>query len=320
MSFLSQLNNYQARKRSRLDEEANGENNNNVKKYSSKLLDSAVISKVNKTISSIDLKETKYRGPPHFIIVGVQKGGTTAARHNLNKHSEIFVHPEIHFFDYHYTKQSSNWYFDLFKKPEALKKTIIGEKTPELIYIDPCAERIKEVCPHAKFILFLRNPIERAYSEWNMNRLKGDETRGMKECVESNLNHIDEYRSNGTSHYHYVQKGFYMDQIERFQRSFPDKNQLLIIISEHIRTDPVKQFLRIFDFLGAKYEPIDAEEEYYCGEYERAMDGATIRTLQSVYQSHNERLFNYLGYRITEWDDAFVEHSRSIHDSSSNIS
>jgi hypothetical protein len=84
----------------------------------------------------------------------VQKGGTVSAVKNLNKHPDIFVHREIHYFDIHYNKKSKSWYYNLFNKSN---KRVRGEKTPELIYVDKCPERIKKTCPDAKFILFLRN-------------------------------------------------------------------------------------------------------------------------------------------------------------------
>jgi len=91
-----------------------------------------------------------------FLIIGAQKGGTMAAVKNLNKHPDIFVLSECHFFDL-YWDMGLNWY----RRNLRSTKKIIGEKTPELIYVDDCALRIKEVCPDAKFLLFLRDPIKR---------------------------------------------------------------------------------------------------------------------------------------------------------------
>ena len=141
--------------------------------------------------------------------------------------------------------------------------TLIGEKTPELIYCDDCAARIKVVCPRAKFILFLRDPIDRAYSSWNMQVKKNNEKRSFEECINRELSEMRDAeregrpvrKSFGDAEYQFLQRGFYMDQvldfkiiskrvllctcmkIERFQIEFPDPSQLLIVISEHIRTE-----------------------------------------------------------------------------------
>lgn len=94
-----------------------------------------------------------------FLIVGAQKAGTMAAVKNLNKHPDIGVISEVQFFTF-------CWDFGVPWYQRQLRKTskrIVGEKTPELIYCDDCATRIKEVCPDAKFILFLRDPIKRLF-------------------------------------------------------------------------------------------------------------------------------------------------------------
>ena len=132
------LKNYKSIKRSRCDDD-NGDNTSN--------------------------KAPRQNSPPvhgktvDFLIVGAQKAGTMAAVKNLNKHPDIGVVSEVQFFTF-------CWDFGVPWYQRQLRKTskrIVGEKTPELIYCDDCATRIKEVCPNAKFILFLRDPIKRLF-------------------------------------------------------------------------------------------------------------------------------------------------------------
>jgi hypothetical protein len=184
----------------------------------------------------------------NFLIIGAQKAGTVAAVKNLNKHPDIFVCPETHFFDVHWDK-GLDWYINKLHT----SKLIVGEKTPEIIYVDACAGRIKEVCPSAKFILFLREPVKRAFSGWNMQRLKGVEDLSFSEAVSRELDTMmGETRVTGSAEYHYIQRGFYMDQIERFMKVFPDIGKLLIVIAERIRSNADEEYRRIFDFLGAR--------------------------------------------------------------------
>ena len=49
------------------------------------------------------------------------------------------------------------------------------------------------------------------------------ESLSFAECVERELSDLGSMRTYGTAEYHYVQRGFYMDQIERFQKTFPDR-------------------------------------------------------------------------------------------------
>lgn len=239
----------------------------------------------------------KTKKDPQFLIIGVQKCGTVAAVVNLNKHPDIFVHTEIHYFDNLWNIMTNQWYYDMFLKSSKLIK---GEKTPELIYIDDCAKRIKKVCPKTKFLLFLRDPVKRSYSGWNMNKDNMLEQRSFDECINANIKNLDEPRTPYNAIYQYVQRGFYIDQIERFMKVFPNRNNILIIIAEWIKKNPVSQYKRIFKFLGVKNFHIDFEDSHV-REYSTEMDIKIKTKLQKLYKNHNQRLFDFLGYSIPEW-------------------
>lgn len=246
---------------------------------------------------------------PHFLILGAQKAGTMAAVLNLNKHPNIFCWKEPHYFDAGWHTKSLSWYRNHFTSAMSSNPnlTVVGEKTPELIYVDECANRIKSVCPHAKFLLFLRNPVTRAYSSWNMNTNKLRESETFEESIERNLHNLNEIRSYGTAEFHHLQRGFYMDQIERFLKVLPDRSKLLIVIAERIRRNPAAEYARIFDFLGVPQCPEIHAEDDHMGTYpaERQVMSDKIRKkLKDIYRSHNERLYRFLGYRIHEWEDA----------------
>jgi hypothetical protein len=240
-------------------------------------------------------KKIKY---PNFLIIGVQKGGTVSAVINMNKHPEIFVHREIHYFDKLWDEKSKSWYYNKFNKS---KKKMRGEKTPELIYVDQCPERIKEVCPNAKFILFLRNPIKRAYSQWNMNVKEFRENRTFEECVNINITNLNEPKTYENSIYHYVQRGFYMEQIFRFLSVLRNKDNLLIIISERLDNNPEEEYKKIYKFLDVKNMKIDYTREHV-GSYKNEMNKKVETKLKNVYKKENERLFKFLGYEIPEWN------------------
>ena len=289
MSALLDQYSRNASKRKRDDSEVNGSNK----------LASRSSSSSSSSSSSNEL--------PHFLILGAQKAGTMAAVKNLNKHPDIHVVSEEHYFDLGWFQRSKKSYLDLFKQSP---KSIQGEKTPELIYVDECALRIKEVCPNAKFILFLRDPVKRAFSSWNMNRSKSRETEPFDVCVERNLQSLNEYRSYGTAEYHYVQRGFYLDQIERFLKVFPDRSKLLIVIAENIRKDPQAEYGKIFEFLGAKNITFEAEDEHI-GSYGTKLSTQVAQKLRNIYKPHNEKLFTFLGYRIPEWESAIESDNQS---------
>ena len=302
MSALLQQYSRNAIKRKRDDVKGNNSNNNNNN------ADDVNTTTLPMTTTTTTTTTTDVNELPHFLIIGAQKAGTMAAVKNLNKHPDINVVSEEHYFDLGWFQKSKKNYIDLFKQSP---KPIQGEKTPELIYVDECALRIKEVCPNAKFILFLRDPVKRAFSSWNMNRSKSRESEPFDLCVERNLQSLNEYRSYGTAEYHYVQRGFYLDQIERFLKVFPDRSKFLIVVAENIRKDPAAEYNKIFEFLGAKGFAFEAEDEHV-GSYETKLSPQVARKLRNVYKAHNERLFKFLGYRIPEWEAPIVDNQDHV--------
>lgn len=180
-----------------------------------------------KSLSSSSSEE--YDGPPHFLIIGAQKAGTMAAVKNLNKHPEIACLSEEHYFDLGWNSKTVSSYRSLFKKYQNTGKKVFGDKTPEYGYVEECHSRIRSVCsPNTKFIFMIRDPILRAYSAWNMNVKRNFTTIPFDEYVDTNLKDYStygakEYRSYGTAEHHYVQRGFYLDQIVRFLETFPNR-------------------------------------------------------------------------------------------------
>ena len=174
--------------------------------------------------TEIFTSEPNYEGPPHFLIIGAQKAGTMAAVKNLNKHPEIACISEEHYFDLGWHNKTVKHYRSLFTKLCVKEKRIIGEKTPEYGYVEECHSRINSVCsPDTKFIFMIRDPAKRAFSAWSMNVGRNFETNLFDECVDMNLKNLNEYRSHGTAEHHYVQRGFYLDQILKFLETFPNR-------------------------------------------------------------------------------------------------
>lgn len=239
-----------------------------------------------------------------FLIIGAQKAGTMAAVKNLNKHPQIFCVNEAHYFDLAWNSKDTNWYVSQFK---ASSKPIKGEKTPELIYVDDCPRRIREVCPQAKFLLFIREPIARAFSSWNMNCSKNREMASFDECIERNMGQLDEHRSYGTAEFHYLQRGFYIDQIRRFQQVFPDQSSLLVVVAERIRSHPSGEYSRIFRFLGADPSFSFTAEDEHMGSYSSSIGARVLQRLRTIYRPYNEQLYDFLGYRIDEWESQYEQ-------------
>ena len=124
-----------------------------------------------------------------------------------------------------------------------------GEKTPIYLYWEPVAERIFQYHPDIQLIALLRNPIERAFSHWNMETDRGREHRPFLESVKEEWAAIQR----GTHKQHrtksYVDRGLYSKQIERYQNYFP-QNQILWIDYEDFKNKQHNILQQITTFLG----------------------------------------------------------------------
>src|SRR5579871_6109810 len=160
-----------------------------------------------------------------YVIVGTQKGGTSSLQFLLSKHPDICaaVIKETHFFDNDPSFQSDapdyNRYHNLFRHYRG--ETALGEATPIYMYAPYVADRLKEYNPDIKVIAVLRNPVERAYSHYQMMWRRGLDTLSFPDAIRLEPWRMEEsgadYGPRSPRALHsYVSRGFYSTQIERF--------------------------------------------------------------------------------------------------------
>ena len=235
-----------------------------------------------------------------FIIAGTMKGGTTAGMVNFNKHSEISMpENEIHYYDIKSNYQKGlEWYkshFDYSKK-------IIGDKAPDVMYMTSCLELLQMVNPQVKIILFLRNPIERAYSHWKMLRDHFGNKNSFEYIINDELkNRIGEPTTYNISFWsHLIQRGFYFSQIMEIEKYF-HRDNIMILISEKIRGDMNNEYQKIFKFIGVSDFNCNFEEVF--GSLSKDTidkNGKLYKKLKKIFNSDVKKLEKYLGYK-TEW-------------------
>jgi hypothetical protein len=245
---------------------------------------------------------------PDFVIIGEKKCGTTYLYHLLGQHPlvEPAASKELHFFDSHFD-EGIEWYRRCFPSPKQRdnRQTITGEATPYMPHrLAP--ERMAQVVPEVRLIALLRNPVERAYSDYQMAVRKGRETRtfdeAMRSAAKARLPEGNHPGPGDSRHWHlhrrYLYRSLYVDQLVRW-REFFDKEQLLVLKSEDFFENPIETLQRVLEFLDLpEWEP-ESEElmggKRNVGGYEREMDPATRRRLEEYFEPHNQRLYDYLG-------------------------
>src|SRR6476646_8031988 len=120
---------------------------------------------------------------PTMLVAGVQKCGTGTIRTALGLHPQIMMTriKELHFFDRRFDR-GVDWYEDQFDPGPQHKH--FGEATPDYIYDPAARQRMAETLPEAKFIVMLRDPVERAYSQYWLIKRKGWEDKTFEEALD----------------------------------------------------------------------------------------------------------------------------------------
>jgi hypothetical protein len=243
---------------------------------------------------------------PDFVIIGGKKCGTTYLYQLLGQHPLVqpAASKELHFFDALFD-EGTEWYRQCFPAPrwEDGRRTITGEGTPYMAHrLAP--ERMAQVIPQVRLIALLRNPVDRAYSDYQMAVRKEREPKTFEEAIgldEGATGAGQERLLDDDSEY--LSRGVYVDQLLRWSR-FYSREQMLVLKSEDFFERPKETLKVVLEFLDLpEWEPKVSEtgkkrkkrDKRNLGGYEGGMDPATRRRLEEYFEPHNKRLYDYLG-------------------------
>jgi len=186
---------------------------------------------------------------PNFLCVGATKTGTSSMHQILKQHQEIYLpsQKESFFFERNYNK-GIEWYLKLFDN--VANEKAIGEICPTYLYLPECPARIfKELDKEIKLIFIFRNPADKMFSNYKMNKSLFNEKNTFKQAIELDKIRIKEkiiYHET----FHYIKKGYYDKQVKRYLEFFDKKNMLFLIYETDIKQNPKQTYNKIQDFLG----------------------------------------------------------------------
>tara|TARA_B100000029_G_scaffold103718_1_gene94266 strand:- start:14004 stop:14876 length:873 start_codon:yes stop_codon:yes gene_type:complete len=255
------------------------------------------------------------RVSPNFFVIGAVRSGTTSLFHYLGQHQCITssAYDEIGYFDDNF-HLGEHWYRSLFPtvftKNKILKKHgkfLTYDVTPFYIYNPLVVERIKTYFPNSKIIACLRNPIDRAYSNYMIELQDGDTNLSFEERIQPEIELINNKKIKldnkaflvDTYYNNIIARGFYAEQLKHWYNSFP-KEQLLMVSSEELSKNTHNTLNKIFDFLDLQNTEINDISKKNKREY-RAMKKETRDFLIELYKPHNEKLYDLIGRKFA-WD------------------
>ncbi|WP_018653881.1 sulfotransferase family protein [Actinomadura flavalba] len=200
---------------------------------------------------------------PDFFVIGAPKAGSTALHAALTAHPELFLskvkEPKFFLTDGPpptrggpgdaQTYREHVWrpadYQALFDGAPA--GTLRGEATPFYLHDRDAQLRIQRTVPHAKLIAVLRDPVERAHSNWAHLRSAGLEP--LRDVVEACEAEPKRVAAGYAAFWQYVGLGRYGEQIQHLYKLFPE-DQVLLLRYRDIRDDADATLQRICAFLG----------------------------------------------------------------------
>lgn len=188
---------------------------------------------------------------PNVVVIGVMKCATTAVHRYLDAHPSVAMseQKELNFFNgptQTPAGDGSNWWrcgqwhrgLDWYARHFDPDAQVRGESSPA--YTSPrypeVAPRMGKVIPDARLVYLVRDPVDRAVSQYAHHRRDRSERRSLTEAL------LDE----GS---HYLARSRYAERLRPHLAHRPAE-QVLVVVQEHLRDRPREQLARLFDFIG----------------------------------------------------------------------
>jgi hypothetical protein len=199
---------------------------------------------------------------PNFYLAGSGRCGSTSLDAYLRAHPDIFMSPvkEPNYFSYGYGKvpfagpgrqqfyessvKSLDAYRALFRG--AGRAPAIGEASINYILHPEACAGIRELTPEAKLVFSLRQPVERAWSSFQRSRL-----HGLEQEEDFSRAWRDDERRRQAGHWTCIHryKSLYGQHLRCWFDTFP-REQIMVILFEELRANPVATMQKLYAFLG----------------------------------------------------------------------
>ena len=256
----------------------------------------------------------KIRILPNFIIIGAGASGTHSLYNYLCKHQSILpsFSKEIYFFDLKFSN-GINWYKGHFPTKitahsKQCNKLLTGEASATYLQHPLTPKRIKDTIPNSKFIVLLRNPVDKSFAAYNSRIQHGDENLSFEEAIEMEQERLDgefekmkkneNYYSHSFYNQAYLTNSIYYDHLKKWFDIFP-KKQFLILQSEHFFKNPSDVMKEVTDFLEISQLELPEYKQFNKHSYS-VMSNKTRKKLIDYFKPHNQRLYKLIGTKF-DW-------------------
>jgi len=251
---------------------------------------------------------------PDFLIIGAIKAGTTFLYHYLIQHPDIYraLRKETHYFDRPRKLPYRSYFPTFFTKFSAeyihKRKFLTGEASPGYLFFPHCAAAIHRVLPNAKLIVILRNPVDRAFSQYHYYKKVGQDSHFLT-FEDAIANEKTEFQKTGMSKQEYLYKfpvrsylsrGIYVEQLENWFKFYPEE-QFFICSIEEMSDNEQNTVSKIYEFLDVEDHILTDLKKKNVGQYRDSINPETREQLIEYFRPYNQRLYKLLGQKF-DWD------------------
>jgi Sulfotransferase family len=186
---------------------------------------------------------------PNFYVVGAPKAGTSSVYYHLKKHPEVFLpeNKEPRYFspEVREKRVTLEEYRELYRGARGYRA--IGDMSPCYLLDEGAARRIHDVSPEAKIVVMVRDPVERAWSDYLFCRTLGTEPEATL------LEALRRYERREAREWHlsrlYIEQGMYTGQIRRYRETF-GADRVLVLLFDDLTRNPRELFTRLAVHIG----------------------------------------------------------------------
>jgi hypothetical protein len=245
---------------------------------------------------------------PNLFILGAGKCGTTSLHHALSGHPQIHLTrvKEPTFFSAGFQIVSNPIeYFNLF--PEIEGKRLYGEASHGYLSAPEAAPVLRQLFPDAKFLVIVRDPVQRGHSLYrHMWRYKHEHLSTFEKALDAEDARFADpkFRANCPQYfwnYMYLRSSLYDVQLKRYLDLFP-RDQFFVLTLGEWAAEPERRLREICRFLDVdENASLDVAPQNQA-ETAPPLAPATRAALDERFRGVRERLEALVGRELEQWD------------------
>jgi hypothetical protein len=245
---------------------------------------------------------------PTFVGVGASRSGTTTVYDFLRRHPQVFVPAtkELHYFTFNHARcgKAKPWNLETYSHQfdSACKSAARGEISPSYFWVPQTAPLIRQELGKIKILAMLRDPVQRAISDFQYSWKYGVNQVDFSAFVEQGLKFLQKNQLI-MAPFHpsaILWKGLYADRLAEYQELFGRHNVGVWLLDE-LKTDPIAFRAQLCQFLGVDDAPQVDLVSRNARAQTKPVDEVTLERLRAFYRNDVDRCGRLLDRDLGAW-------------------